>query len=84
MKTTLAIGALFIASMRKAAREGCENCAMLLEAIEKIERKLIDELEIEDEAISVYGKLGEPLRIEYDIVNGGHWEIELFRVTGES
>lgn len=84
LKTTLTIGALFVFSIQKAAKGGCGNCALLLEAIEKIERKSIDELEIEDEAISIYGKLGEPLGIEYDIVGRGHMAIELFRMTSES
>lgn len=84
LKTTLTIGALFVFSVQKAARGGCENCALLLEAIETIEGKSIDEIEVTDEAISLYGKLDEPLAIEYDIVGGAHMAIELFRVAGES
>jgi hypothetical protein len=64
-KTVLALG-IFIPTVQKTA-EHCANCAMLLEAVEKVEGKSINGIDIDDEFLSIFGKLGEPLELDYNL-----------------
>lgn len=80
-KTRLTLG-IFIPTVQKTA-EHCANCAVLLEAVEKVEGKSIDDIDIDDELLSIYGKLGEPLEIEYDLDQVPRM-IEVFSALGAS
>lgn len=81
-RRVLSLG-VFVETLIKSA-VNCAQCALLVEAIERIEGLPIEALTFADEGyVSIYGRLGHPLEIAYGVDNDSLVRsTEIFTLTG--